>query len=182
MRHTNVRHHDMTSESHIGAPTIQAALAEAKAAGETAQEAVAAVSAELATANAGAEQQREYVQQLEGALCIQPPSSCFGRCRIVRYACVLAAALRVCSCCSSYQSVPLRLMSELPAQSPSWLARGLLMSSRVAHEPLLCGRVQASSAMPSLRSKPCAPPWRTPRRGPRPWGPHATARSVRCRT
>ncbi len=52
---------------------MQAALAKAKAAGEAAQKATAAVSAELAAANAGAEKQREYVQQIEGVLCLQPP-------------------------------------------------------------------------------------------------------------
>ncbi len=70
---------------------MQAALAEAKAAGEAAQETVAAVTAELTAAHAGAETQREYVQQLEGVLCIQPQPSCFGQCRRVQSACVPAA-------------------------------------------------------------------------------------------
>ena len=55
---------------------MQAALAEAKAAGEAAQEASAAVAAELAAAHAGAEKQREYVQQIEGVPCLRLPLSC----------------------------------------------------------------------------------------------------------
>lgn len=45
---------------------MQTALVEAKAAEEATQEAAAKLTAELEAANASMEQQREYVQQIEG--------------------------------------------------------------------------------------------------------------------
>ena len=45
---------------------MQAALAEARAAGKATQEGAAKLVAELAAANTSLAQQREYVQQIEG--------------------------------------------------------------------------------------------------------------------
>ena len=57
------------SATDCGSPALplQAALAEATAAAEAARDATASVTAELAAANADAAQQREYLQQIEGA-------------------------------------------------------------------------------------------------------------------